>query len=68
MLDFAANITLDSVNCSDHDIANLRAHGFSDAAIWDIAEIAGFYNFTNRLSNALDLRPNREYHILGRAR
>jgi uncharacterized peroxidase-related enzyme len=66
MLDFAARITLDSATCSDEDITTLRAHGFSDAAIWDIVEIAGFYNFTNRLANALDLRPNREYHSLGR--
>ena len=66
MLDFAEQITNRSATCSDADIERLREHGFSDAAIWDIAEIAGFYNFTNRLSNALDLRPNHEYHRLGR--
>jgi uncharacterized peroxidase-related enzyme len=66
MLDFASKITVESPTCADDDVQRLREHGFSDAAIWDIAEIAGFYNFTNRLSNALDLRPNREYHQLGR--
>jgi uncharacterized peroxidase-related enzyme len=66
MLDFAYKITTNSATCGDEDVERLRAHGFSDAAIWDIAEIAGFFNFTNRLSNALDLRPNREYHFMGR--
>ncbi len=67
MLDWAYLITTDSTSCSDADVERLRAHGFSDAAIWDIAEIAAFFNATNRLSNALALRPNRSYHDLGRA-
>jgi uncharacterized peroxidase-related enzyme len=66
MLDFAYKITVESAECGTEDIERLRAHGFSDAGIWDIVEIAGFYNFTNRLSNALGLRPNVEYHRLGR--
>jgi uncharacterized peroxidase-related enzyme len=66
MLDFAARITRESATCSDADVERLREHGFSDAAIWDIVEVAGFFNFTNRMANALDLRPNLEYHALGR--
>lgn len=66
MLDVAARITTASPTCSDADMALLREQGFSDAAIWDIVEVASFFNFTNRMANALDLRPNPEYHTLGR--
>lgn len=66
MLDVAHKLTLDATACGEEDIARLREHGFSDTAIWDIVAIAAFYNFTNRLSNALDLRPNRAYHFMAR--
>ena len=44
----------------------LRDAGFSDADIWDIASIAGFFNMTNRVAAATDMRPNPEYHALAR--
>ena len=45
---------------------DFRDLGFSDQAIFDIAEIAAMYNFTNRLASATGMLPNREYHSLGR--
>ena len=42
----------------DADRAALRKAGFSDEDIFDIAEVAGFYNMTNRLAAAIDMRPN----------
>ena len=48
------------------DRAALRKPGFSDEDIFDIAEVAGFYNMTNRLAAAIDMRPNREYYGIGR--
>ena len=44
----------------------LRAAGFSDRDIWDIANVAGFYNMTNRVASATDMRPNDEYHAQSR--
>ena len=54
----------DSVGAADR--AALRKAGFSDEDIFDIAEVAGFYNMTNRLAAAIDMRPNREYYAMGR--
>ena len=48
------------------DRAALKRAGFSDEDIFDIAEVAGFYNMTNRLAAAIDMRPNREYYGMGR--
>ena len=66
MLDYAVKITREPTACSPADIENLRRHGFSDETIFDIAEIAAMYNFTNRLASATGMLPNREYHSLGR--
>jgi uncharacterized peroxidase-related enzyme len=66
MLDYAVKITNNPVECSETDIEHLRSLGFSEQAIFDIAEIAAMYNFTNRLASATGTMPNREYHALGR--
>ena len=66
MLDYAVKITRTPVECSESDIERLRAIGFSDEAIFDIAETAAMYNFTNRLVSATGMLPNREYNALGR--
>ena len=44
----------------------LRQAGFSDRDIWDIAAVASFFNMSNRMASAVDMRPNREYHEQGR--
>ncbi len=66
MLDYAVKITRSPAECSEADIERLRALGFSDQAIFDIAETAAMFNFTNRLAAATGMLPNREYH--GQAR
>jgi uncharacterized peroxidase-related enzyme len=66
MLDYAVKITNAPVECSEADIQRLRNLGFSDEAIFDIAEVAAMFNFSNRLASATGMLPNREYHSLGR--
>ncbi|MGG7380549.1 hypothetical protein ACQ7B2_17980, partial [Escherichia coli] len=51
---------------SEADRAGLRAHGFSDEDVFDICEIAGFFNYTNRVAHGVDMMPNLEYHELAR--
>ena len=66
MLDFAWKLSESPDSMGDADRAVLRKVGFDDADIFDIAEVAGFYNMTNRLAAAIDMRPNREYYDMGR--
>lgn len=66
MLDYAVKITLNPKECSEDDIDYLRGFGFSDEGIFDIAETAAMFNFTNRLASATGMMPNREYHAWGR--
>jgi len=66
MLDFAVKLTAEPWRVEDEDRAALRRAGFSDRDIWDIAAVAGFFNMTNRVASATDMRPNSVYH--GQAR
>lgn len=66
MLTFAENITIASHKTTEADRQLLRDAGFSDRDIWDIASVAAFFNMSNRLSSAVDMRPNPEYHAKSR--
>ena len=66
MLDFTVKLTEAPDKIEEQDREALRGAGFSDRDIWDIAAVAAFYNMSNRLAAAADMRPNREYHYLVR--
>ncbi|HWL31054.1 MAG TPA: peroxidase-related enzyme [Xanthobacteraceae bacterium] len=62
MLDFAVKLTAQSWSVEETDREALRRAGFTDRDIWDIAAVAGFFNMTNRVASATDMRPNSAYH------
>jgi len=66
MLDFAVRLTAEPWLVGDADREGLRKAGFSDRDIWDIAAVAGFFNMSNRVASATDMRPNSVYHGQGR--
>ncbi len=66
MLDFAVKLTVTPAEVEEQDREALRAVGFEERDIWDIAAITGFFNMSNRVATATDMRPNTLYH--GQAR
>jgi uncharacterized peroxidase-related enzyme len=66
MLDFAVKLTEASADCTDADVEALRDVGWTDEDIFDIAQVAAMFNFTNRLASGLGWEPNPEYFSLGR--
>jgi len=66
MLDFAVKLTRTPWAVEEPDRAALREAGFDDRGIWDVAAVASFFNMSNRMASATDMRPNPEYH--GQAR
>jgi uncharacterized peroxidase-related enzyme len=66
MLDFAVKLTAEPWSIEDADREALRSAGFTERDIWDIAAVAGFFNMSNRVASATDMRPNTVYH--GQAR
>jgi len=66
MLDFALKVCTDAQNVTEDDYRALHAHGFSDDAIWDIANITAFFGMSNRIVNVASIRPNTEFYMMGR--
>lgn len=66
MLEFAEKLTETPSKMDEPDRQALRDAGLSDRDIYDVANTAAFFNMTNRLSSAIDMRPNTEYHSAAR--
>ena len=66
MLDFAVKLTEAPHAIGEADREALRKAGFGERDIWDIGAVAAFYNMSNRMASAVDMRPNADYH--GQAR
>ena len=66
MLDFTVKVTKEPWAVEEDDRAKLREVGFSDRDIWDIGAVAAFFNMTNRMAAAVDMRPNPQYHAMSR--
>ena len=66
ILDYATKLTVAPTECDATDIEVLRVHGLTLEEVWDVAEIAAMYNFTNRMAMATGMLPNEEYSRLAR--
>ena len=53
MLDFAVQITEDATRIARDDVDGLKAHGFDDRAILQMTLIASWFNYINRVADAL---------------
>ncbi|MBV6632894.1 MAG: peroxidase-related enzyme [Alphaproteobacteria bacterium] len=62
MLDFAWKLTTEPHQMGEADREALRQAGFSEEEIFDIADVTGFFNMSNRVASAVEMIPNREYH------
>jgi len=66
MLAFALRVNEPGFAATDDEIDALHAAGFSDDDIWDIAAVASFFGFSNRMAGLMDMRPNPEFYAMGR--
>ena len=57
LLDFAVKLTLDIKNMNKVDIDLLRAKGFSDEDVLDAVHLISYFNFVNRVLDALGAEP-----------
>ncbi len=63
---FAEKLTVRPREVEESDLDALRRVGLTDEEVWDVAEVASMYNFTNRMAMATNMLPNEEYHAQGR--
>lgn len=66
MLDFVWKLTLTPSDVGASDRQSLRDAGFAEGDIFDLVEVAAFYNMTNRFAIGLGLEPNPEYYGMNR--
>ena len=52
---YAMKLTLGPKEMTNADIESLRSHGFSDAAIHDAVQVIAYFNYINRVADALDV-------------
>jgi len=53
MLDYVGKLTLRATSIGPEDHERLRAHGFEDRAILQVTLIASWFNYINRVADAL---------------
>ncbi|HXX15805.1 MAG TPA: hypothetical protein VEJ47_12950 [Candidatus Eremiobacteraceae bacterium] len=53
MLEYVVKLTHDATQCSPEDHRRLRAVGFDDRGILQITLIAAWFNYINRVADAL---------------
>lgn len=66
MLDFATRLAQTPQALEDEDLDKLRRAGFGDEDIWDIGAITALFALSNRMAHLTGMRPNEEFHLLGR--
>ena len=54
---YAEKLTLEPDKMSSADIEILREHGLSDPAIHDATQVISYFNYINRIADALGVEP-----------
>lgn len=52
---YAEKLTLTPAEMTDEDVLTLRQHGLDDRAIHDATQVIGYFNYINRIADALDV-------------
>ena len=66
MLDVVVKLTESPAAVTEADLDRLADAGYSEEAMWDIAAVTAFFNLSNRMAMFADMRPNKEFHTMGR--
>ena len=67
MLDFAVKVATESHALRSADFEALHEHGLNNEDIWDIGAITAFFAHGSRMANLIAMRPNPEFHTMGRS-
>ncbi|MFB6161188.1 MAG: peroxidase-related enzyme [Haloferacaceae archaeon] len=66
MLDVAVKLTERPRDVGRADVERLLDAGYTPEEAWDVAAVAAFFNLSNRMAMFANMRPNEEFHALGR--
>ena len=66
MLDFAWKLTTAPWEVDEQERQALQDAGLTEDEVFDLADVIGFFNMSNRFAIASDMMPNAEYHGMDR--
>jgi len=66
LLAFAEKLTLTPAACTAEDVAALRLVGWDDRAIHDAVQVCAYFNYINRVADALGVHPEEWIDEAGR--
>jgi len=61
LCDFAVELTLKPAAVGAEQVERLRAHGWSDAAIHDATQVVAYFNYINRVAEAVGVEDEPEW-------
>jgi len=61
LCDLAAKLTLTPAAVSRADVDGLRAHGWDDRAIHDAIQVIAYFNYINRVAEAVGIEGEPEW-------
>ncbi|HEU4449807.1 MAG TPA: hypothetical protein VFR63_07495 [Gaiellaceae bacterium] len=61
LCDLAVKMTLEPAAVGAEDAERLRAHGWSDAAIHDAIQVVAYFNYINRVAEAVGIEDEPEW-------
>ena len=66
IVEFAVKVCEQADTIEEADLERLRAGGLTDDEIWDVGAITALFGASNRMANLSAMRPNEEFHLMGR--
>ena len=61
LCDFATKLTRAPATISTADVEALRSHGLDDAAVHDAIQVIGYFNYINRIADAVGIEDEPEW-------
>ena len=68
LCDYAVRLTRTPAAVGAADVAELRAHGWGDEAIHDAIQVIAYFNYINRVAEAVGIEDEPEWASRPRAR
>ncbi len=66
LCDYAVKLTRTPAQVGADDADELRSHGWDDAAIHDAIQVIAYFNYINRIAEAVGIEPEPDWPEQGR--
>ena len=65
LCDYAAQVTKDPASAGQAEVDALRAAGWSDDGVHDAIQVIAFFNYINRIADAVGIEPEPDWKASG---